>query len=509
VRAATTSLTGAGEGADTVSGADDEDPTSSDLDLQVHDLRATTARQWWYASALTGPRLSRRERMLRVGGIVATVCLALALVFAGQQLASPHTRTAAQAGTSSLYAQHAGVTCLADAAWSPDSARLATIGYQGGCATGDYRTGILSVYQADTGELTSWFVPDGPILRTLTGASDGALPPPHRNDATRASAIAAHATGAKAPLIIYHHLLWLPGGSRLALTYTLFSFAQSDARAALRYDGVLVVAPSGADPYASQQPVPLLAPFSLRWDLARGTPLAGTVSVPPDASPAVAVDVTWPLSPGYQWQQDGSLLPTASPSDTAIGNPAGGWTFSPWQPGLVELTTPPGSTAGIYTWNTTFAAVSPDGHDLVDGIGLAGRMVPRGSPVPDAAQLAALGASDLPVVTVRDAALARVLAALPNATADPTAQVVAAAWRPDGRVLAVYSGTTGAPAALAVTFYASDSGRLLGTLTPASADPSSLSQQTLLRWSPDGAHLLLASAPLGSVTLWRIGLPGA
>jgi len=171
-----------------------------------------------------------------------------------------------------------------------------------------------------------------------------------------------------------------------------------------------------------------------------------------------------------------------------IGNPNGGASMTLWQPGSVSLVTlaasGQGRPAGVFIWSTTFAAWSPDGRYLIDGVTAGGRLEPSGQPTPSAATLDALQIGRFPVLVPRDAGMARALDELGGGPA--AGQTLWLAWRPDGRVLAA------SPDGDDVTFYDTASGRPLGRVRTAAAEGLAGGLPAgAMRWSPDGRWLVV------------------
>ncbi len=479
-----------------------------DFEAEVSDLRSA-----WSATPRPlnlSRNLSRRQRLWRLGGAGAVI-LAAVVVLSSVLHIGPFGQQAAQSARQSAQAlsvAQIGVTCFTDAAWSPDSSRVALVGYQGSCVSNDYVAGMVAIYDAASGHVISWFVPDGDILRALAGSTLGALPPPQPNTSARAATQANRASGVKASIIYYEHAIWSPDGQHLALTFSVYALSQDPPSALLRYDGVLIVQSSGAITQILLHPQNLAVPLSTEWDLAQGHALA-TPPIPPySASPAFVWDANRAPALAFHWGSGGALssdtplrsgtLPGAS-SGNLIGNPDGDARWSIWQSGVVGI---PAPSASVVTWNTSFAAWSPDGRYLVDAVGLAARLGDSALSPSNQQILATQHLTDLPLLGVRDVALEQVMHAIPRDSTDPNAREVDVAWRPDGRVLAAYGLTPGGPTGIAVALYDTVNGSRLSSLLPSTNTGESLSASTLLRWSPNGSYLLLVSAPLGTVTLW-------
>jgi len=169
---------------------------------------------------------------------------------------------------------------------------------------------------------------------------------------------------------------------------------------------------------------------------------------------------------------------------------------------------------GAYTWQTQFASWSPDGRYLLDDTQVLFRAEPIGKTPPSAAGVSALGLERAPVVPIRDHALRAVYASLSTDTFDPAHQHVTLAWSPDGRYLAALpetflAGEQAGQVSHPVAVYGCASGAAVRTLTPptALAQPG-FSGPSALRWSPDGARLLLFDPTTSTLVIWnRDALP--
>ncbi|MGZ3636602.1 MAG: hypothetical protein ACXVCX_02065, partial [Ktedonobacterales bacterium] len=406
-----------------------------------------------------------------------------------------------------LSASSIGTTCYTDATWSPDSTRIAFVGYQGGCVATDYVASIAAVFDTSTGHANTWFLPDGDIQRALAGSSLGALPPPQPNVSARAATQANQAAGAKAPIIYYQHIIWSPDGQRLALTFSVYALSQETPSVLLRYDGVIIVQTNGALSQILLRPQQLTAPLATEWDLVHSRALEAPPIPSYSSSPAFVWDATRPPALSYHWAGGTFAAETPLRSDAApvssaggiIGNPDGGARLSIWQPGVVEV---PARSFNILAWNTSFTAWSPDSHYLIDAVGLAARLGTGPLSPADQRTLAAQELDGIPLLGMRDPALQQMARAIPRDSSDPNARQVAISWRPDGRILAAYSLAPNGPMGISVALYDTASGQKIGSLLPLANIGDSLSTTTILRWSPDGSHLLLVSAPLGTTTLW-------
>ncbi len=376
--------------------------------------------------------------------------------------------------------QQDGFACLADTAWSPDSKRIAFLGYQHDCAQGTavYEPGLVMVHDARSGKLVARLWPDSTILHAL-----------------RVRFPWAHGV----PVIYYDMLLWSPDGQRVALT---FSVVFTPEGATPLFDGVLLADEDGGHAQVLLQPQQDSSQYT-EWDLKRGELRA----VPPSPSISSSSFITVPPALAYRWGADGTLIPetrltsTTAPSPPplgSVGNPDGGTSFTIWQPGWAELTTEasangPVHLPGVYSWNTVFRAWSPDGRYLVYPIALASRLEPTGQPLPSHQALVDFQLEQVPLLPVRDAAFQRILEALPQILIDSNTMMVA--WRLDGRLLAAYNADE-----KTLGLYDCTSGNQLASLLLPTSH-GSLSGSNFMSWSPDGSQLLLLDWQLGA-TLW-------
>ena len=229
-------------------------------------------------------------------------------------------------------------------------------------------------------------------------------------------------------------------------------------------------------------------------------------------NPAVSVNsnrvISISTSLSYHWRAGDGLVPdtqmgNASPSAPAlspVGNPDGDSSFSIWQPGYIFYFTRGGGNGslyvpGVYVWQTFFPAWSPDGRFLVEGLVAEVRLeVPdQKSPGPQA--LKDLGVDQLHVLQVHNKALVQVLHTMLSL---PDTNDINVSWRPDGRVLAMYNAGH-------VDIYDCATGRKLSSLVPATSADRMNGIQDVLRWSPDGTHLLLFRIDWGPMQLWGPG----
>ncbi len=300
------------------------------------------------------------------------------------------------------------------------------------------------------------------------------------------------------PLISYDHIIWSPDGQRLAVTFE--GAAQQSS-----LHGVVLANRDGRNVQVLLQQQQTTSPFYTEWDLDR------SVRTQP---PALALR-SLPLALAYHWRANGQLVPETMLTNTTtvttvtnvtnvtnnavsaaipfssgpVGNPDGAPSFTIWQPGSANFISlaDPSSVYPIYTWSTDFAAWSPDGRYLIDGISLSGLLKPPGQLFPSHKALVASSMERAPLLPIHDGAL---LTAVDSATA--------IAWSPDGRELTAYT------AGNIVNLYDCINGHKLVSFhipTKSAAPPE---QAVVIRWSPDGSHLLLSNIAWGLVSLWSL-----
>ena len=448
---------------------------------------------------LGGPRLSRRQRLMRVGALTALVAAALLTLTA--PLYGPSLRA--------LLTPHAppplviriardGLGCVQAVVWSSDGRTLAVAGSDLGCGDGAYLPGQINLYDARSGRLLARWHPDAAVLAAL--------------HATIPSVPLAPQTGGSDLLSSYDQALWSPDGQSLAVTLFIVPNPQAGGTPV---QGLLLLDRDGTHPRVLLHAWSRSAPDLVAWDLAQSAPVLGTA--PADAA-------------AYVWGSGGALsavaalgndqrLPAVAPSGP-IGDPDGGGSFTAWQSGELlqsaSLATDSTPLPEPYLWFTSFLAWSPDGRYL--------SVVPRNEALvvpiyPDTTQLptgafgevqtgvAVAAAAEtpppgalqpaLPYVRARD----RAMSDLAQTQLSGSNGGWALAWRRDGRVLAAFGPRTGAVPPL--TLYDTATGREMGALEPVSDAGNLLAgQNDILRWSPDGTRLLLYSSGLGTICIW-------
>ncbi len=425
-------------------------------------------------------------------------------------------------GAFTLHPERDGLTCPVDVAWSPNSGMLALIGYSV-CPNAptlanahSHARGIVILYDAATGKRIATLHPD----QQLTSVA-------------RTLGISL-ATGST-PYLRYQTIMWSPDGKHLALPFFVeyspaprlppfLPSTQTSLPTAPSIAGVLLYDATqlGARPHILTAPYRESA-LPLEWNLSDGKPISTALSLTPSLS--------------YRWEANGTLLAeeplSASVPGSAstapvspIGNSIGGASFTLWQPG--ELTPAYlAQNSGVYTsvpgacfWSTEIAAWSPDGAYLVTPGVVSAQLSDPSLATPDSTMLATALATtrlgDAPALAPRDTALLALCQRMTPDSSGYAASAQAIAWRPDGALLAATPdpylnnvATAGAAQNGTITLYDSATGKAVRTLTiPTNAQApltNLLSEQSLwLRWSPNGARLVLLDLYTGTLTLWNV-----
>lgn len=443
-------------------------------------------------------RLIRLFQRLLIMGLVALLVLAL---FIGFHAPAPsaslqHLVPIPTSVAFSIVDERNELDCLRAAAWRPDGRFLAVLGSTNDCPVTSYEPGIINIYNADGATLIRQLRPDRWIFAQLhlevpsvASATPTVVGKPNSRYAT--------------PIVYYYSILWSPDLQLLGVTFTVItSFAPLQ-----QFSGLLTMAATGSHPRVilqQVQPSDLYGSLYLVWSIAAGHPVVvKTVPLGPQMPADAPVNIIPALL--YAWQEGGVLAPVAGTQLTSrpgppqsvaqIGNPDGGATFTPWQPGtltaLGEANQGQAMPVDIYTWSSTFSAWSPDGRYLIDFVAFSGRLQPRDLPVPSRQILMLQQEEALPLMPIRDSALRQVLMEMFQSHPG-TSSSASLAWRNDGRVLAVF-GTDG----INIDFFDSATGRLLASLQ----NPGSTYavDNGILGWSPDGNWLLLSSGEIMSV----------
>ena len=472
----------------------------------------------------------RTRALLFVGAVLCVVIAGVNLARLLVPSAPPHPRPSTPSGPRVIYLDsysggaNSGGGCVRDVAWSPQGTYLALSGYTDNCPTAFDLSGpsavtygaMVSIYDAASGVLVNQFHPDDVVMPAIQVPAE-----------VTAFLTNSGVRGSSAFVTNYQHIAWSPDGQRLAVTFGLFlpnGLAQDNPTGPPAWPGSTVHGVMLADATGTTRQVFTDQAVSGRhgavWDVASGAPVAQAQAVAGALPPAL----------GYAWNGDGTLTPqtplnaSAAPQAPALeptGNPDGGASFTVWQAGGIDLRTTAPAPGGIvtvepgaFTWSSDFAAWSLDGRYLAAHVGIdLGRFAPADPPPPSAAGVAQLGLSQAPLLPVRDAALAALLAAMPRGfpdSATQAAQSLQVAWSPSGRALAAResipldAGDNAKLQVYAVTVYDCASGKPLATLTPSTrfSPLGRAPAPALLRWSPDGRHLLLADPTLGALYIW-------
>lgn len=443
-----------------------------------------------------------RKTRLAITSVVAIVGLIILLSASGVFSAllaalaqTSHSSAVANSQPNLLVPSHIGqedgLSCLMDAAWSPDSSQVAVLGYANDCPNPQYQyePGLLNLYNAHSTRLIAHLHPDIAIL----------------------SALKKQFAQTKPPMVIYYNnVIWSPNGQYLALPFNAGSFLNN---AGPIFDGLLLISQNGQQHvFLHKDLLTSVTQSYVTWDVQRGitsVPYAGS-----SQSSNSENIFTLPTALTYHWSADGQLLPgviassgnSSSISNSSIGpigNPDGGSSFSIWQPGSATWTDQNGNGAthlpGVYLWQTLFTAWSPDGRYLIYGL-VAGSLlhIPGQKPL-SPRDLKDLGVNQYSTIQVRNTAFIQLLRSLSSSAGSSGGVSANVSWRPDGREVAVNSAGS-------VTVFESSTGHKLATMLPQHLYPLNLNGGTgdILRWSPDGTHLLLASTTWG-ISIWGPG----
>jgi hypothetical protein len=440
---------------------------------------------------------AKHQRLQRAGIIVLLVALVAGAVVALQggnpfaPLGNPFARSGSTSRLTTVAAtpftidpSTGGVDCLVDTTWSPQGTSIAAIG----AAACDQGPTLLAIFDASSGRMTHQL--------NLDAVADPVV--------AKALGVQSNRAGAT-----YQQVLWSQTG-RIAVLFV--GLAADQAGSAKTAEGLVLTDPSATSTQAFAVPLPSIDPPDYEvWDLTSGKGTINRDSIVSDYSGIEYDYATVDPSLQYKWDSSGGLIgsqPLPNPSDpaaaaTQLGVPAGNPTtgpFSIWLNGYVALT--PGANSQFAIWSTNFGAWSPDGGRVIDSIQLNGVLQPLGQSSFDASVLSGSNFADAPLLAVRDAGMQAVLTDLKTSfTSTGAAQI---AWRPDGKVLAAQAvASTGGPVRNhEVTLYDCVKGRVLVTLTAPSRGAPLPSGGPLLRWSPDGTHLMLFDPALHVLAIW-------
>ena len=199
----------------------------------------------------------------------------------------------------------------------------------------------------------------------------------------RRAEIAQAGRRAVGPVLYQHVLLWSRDGRTLALTF----FAEISIEPRIfSYDGValLDVATGRERVLLNREGGRGFGQIVLEWTWRRalqlccGTSRAGWAALQPGGCARLHLGWRRGLVP------DAAAAGDARLATAPIGNPNGDAVVTQWQPGIVSLVTPAasgtGRPVGVSTWSATFAAWSPDGRYLIDGVTTGGRLEWRAGP---------------------------------------------------------------------------------------------------------------------------------
>lgn len=392
----------------------------------------------------------------------------------GQQLILNHTLSTKMFPSSSTIKyyhikQQDGIACLLDAQWSPNSTLIAVLGYQHDCPEVNESPGILNIYNASHSKLVAQWQIDDTILNILHSSTKSTGTAVSSFGATLSKG--ASESDGKPIGFTYLSVLWSPNGNELAISF-MTSIEQQFIK------GILLFDIDGQNPQLMMQTGKYFHESPLEWDLQSKMAL-------PFKPIQAALQ--------YHWGKNGSLLPEmllsydAVPSVhpiASVGNPMGENAFTIWQPGYTALT----NIAGLSVWNTNFSAWSPGGHYIFENLSQSGLLEPRNRIGLDAQLFKQLRITSMPLLPAHDEALLQV---------GNTSSVIA--WRPDGQIMAAFNYVD------SVNLYDCITGHKIVSLPLSNMDRSLAGYTALLRWSPNGTHLLLSSASGGVITLWGPG----
>jgi hypothetical protein len=476
--------------------SEEQDPDIEIVDLEPSEPTDTLDKSKRDLLARVEKKLPARPLLLKRGkvqlaALSGVVLVGLIVVLSASGMFSfllSHLTHPSASHTSDVLLEQNTLRCLVDTAWSPDNQQIAVLGYGVDCPqrTSRYVPGLVNVYDAHSAKLLAQVHPDTAILSTLK------------------KQFKQVADKQALPGIYYQTMLWSPDENYLAL---LFSAAPSPNPTAPRIDGVFLLGKDGKQHVFLRQETPEEANVypHVRWDLQQGV----ATLVP---NPGFIVNSYGVISPSaslsYHWGAGDVLVPdtqtwNASPSAPAlspVGNPDGESSFSIWQPGRIFYLTRGGNGSlhvpGVYVWQTFFPAWSHDGRFLVEGLPAGVRLEVPGQKSFGTQAFKDLGVDHLPVLQVHNKALVQVLHTLSYLPG--TNRGINVSWRPDGRVLALDNAGH-------VDIYDCVTGRKLASLVPATPPDRLNGIQDVLRWSPDGTHLLLSSTDWGPMQLWGPG----
>jgi hypothetical protein len=436
----------------------------------------------------SGPGSPQRRILLRLAAALLTLVLIAVVVVQGSRVpATTLPRPTPTATPAGAFLPLAGLNCISDAAWAPTSDLIAFVGPTGSaCDEGTGFATQLNIYRARSRSLVRRILPDSAVYSAL------GLP---------ITPSATPGTGGPPGVILsYATLRWSPDGTQLALSFGVYPNNPASAGPVVNNGLVLVNADGSHERVFIDRRTGPQAPYTV-WDLESGTPVTVSANAVPDDAPYSTIVP----ARSYSWGVGGTLVPGAPFSQTTslpaglVGTPIGAAQFGPWQPGTVQVIQEPLSGQRpiqyLCLYDTTFAAWSPDGRYVAEGLQVQRLLAPPAA-LPGWTDTAlpaqTISAASLPA---RDAAVSQALAAMTSASGE-FGNPVPLAWRPDGKVLAVLTAHNG------FVLRATDTGRVVRSV-PVMQQPVG---QPLLPgypgtwdvplWSPDGKWLLLPTAAL-------------
>ena len=386
--------------------------------------------------------------------------------------------------------QNDGFACINDVSWSPDSKYVVLLGNQLECAGSNVMPGILTIHDASSGKRVRSFLLDDLVMQTFHNQ--------YAKIHTRAN-------------IYYHSVLWSHDEHHLAILFYAVFFHEPHVPS---FDGVMLLNVIGGPPTVFLHQDQNISSSYLVWDIQQGTeyispPVFSVASQNPGFTILPSESYRWGNGGGTNELQAVQHEKGSVSSRKAIGNPAGGNSFTLWQPGQITVTASNGNGItnlnGVASWNTYFAAWSPDGRYIVDNLVVDGRFNVPGQPPLSHQLLVSLNLDLLPVLPVRDKGLQRVLQMLlanPGSTYPSGVPNASVSWRFDGRALAAYGASDSYDTS--VYIYRCTDGTQVATLLPSFPGSSVVGGSIILRWSNDGSRVLLFNVASGTVAIWNV-----
>jgi hypothetical protein len=429
--------------------------------------------------------------------LLVVVVIAVTTIFAGGGFPWAATSHALRAPVRVQTLTSAHLACPVDPYFSPDGAHISLLGALDRCA-GDSRS---------TPEQTSWALA---IFAAPSGALERVIP---------LDPLLAADGGRSASTTRYASLGWSPDGRRLIVVYTTFSARGGVQPDSIEDSGLLLVSVASGQAQV------------IRGDSGFFSALTGTSAGYPIWNIADGATISGYLpEPGlaYAWDQEGvpgavaplrgtlTELPRIAGPRYPIGDPAGGSRFTVWQPGLLVG----GRSAGGGLTQSLFVALFPAWSEdgmwvtvILAEVGLTGRVesdqqaatttnAPPIAPYPVTPHLGAAPSRDVALEAVRRQVGESGWAVVAwNPTGARLASIACfAASGPQLELRDTGSGSLLGSAALGLP--AGDSGcQQFGDADSVGAYPH---VPLALRWSPDGAHLLMSDRDASLITLWTV-----